>query len=131
MVMLRSKSKPLGKGDRVVVVRDLVGIPEGTRGRIEVVSGLTWIRYWVQLDDGTWHGTIDEADVVGERDWPAYRRERAEAEARAAEEALRPPAPAAAADDDGAAADTGAAADSRIPAHILERSRAARARVGG
>ena len=111
---------------RVVATKDLVGVPMGTSGRIEVVNGLTWMRYWVQFDNGVWLGSVDAGAVVAEQEWPRFQLERAEAEARAAEAAARAPveeAPAAAA---APADDTGAS--SKIPAALLARSQAARAK---
>ena len=118
-------AKGLSKKSRVVAARDLVGVPEGTPGRIELVNGLTWIRYWVQFDNGVWLGSVDADAVVAEDDWEDHLERRAAAQARAAEEASRPAAetaPAAAAAD-AAPAD---AATSKIPAALLARSQAAR-----
>ena len=111
---------------RVVATKDLVGVPMGTSGRIEMVNGLTWMRYWVQFDNGVWLGSVDAGAVVAERDWPLFELQRAEAEARAAEEATRPPVEAAPAAAAAATAETGAS--SKIPAALLARSQAARAK---
>lgn len=125
----RRGAKELSKRSRVVAVHDLVGVPEGTSGRVEVVNGLTWIRYWVQFDNGVWLGSVDAKAVVAEDDWWDYRERRTAEAARAAEEAARPKAavaPAAA-----AAAPAGAAPDastSKIPAALLARSQAAKAK---
>jgi len=108
---------------RVTLTRDIRNVPEGTNGKIKVVQGLTWARYWVQFDNGQWVGSVSAADLVREGDYEEFKKRRAE-------EALRPkveekPAEAPAADAGGAAA--GGAA-SRVPAHLLERSRKARER---
>lgn len=125
-------AKSLSTKSRVVAARDLVGVPEGTGGRIELVNGLTWIRYWVQFDNGVWLGSVDGDAVVAEEDWEDHLERRAAAQARAAEEASRPKAeaaPAAAAPSgDAAPAD---AATSRIPAALLARSQAAKAKKQG
>ena len=110
---------------RVVATKDLVGVPMGTPGRIEVVNGLTWVRYWVQFDNGVWLGSVDAAAVVAEDEWPLYQLRRAEEQARAAEAASRPPAEEAA---PAAAPAADAGATSRIPAALLARSQAARAK---
>jgi hypothetical protein len=130
MPLLKRKHDELVKGDRVVATTDLVGIPEGSAGRIEMVGGLTWKRCWVQFDSGQWMGSIDMSAVVAEGDWPDYQRRRAE-EAAAAEEAARNPPPVAAAEAPAAAnaGGGGTGPASRIPAHILERSTAARERL--
>lgn len=38
--------------DRVVAAQDLPGVPEGTPGRVVMVTGLSWIRYRVRFDNG-------------------------------------------------------------------------------
>jgi len=108
---------------RVTLTRDIRNVPEGTNGKIKVAQGLTWVRYWVQFDNGQWVGSVSAADLVREGDYEEFKRRRAE-------EALRPkveekPADAPAADAGGAAA---GGASSRVPAHLLERSRKARER---
>ncbi len=113
---------------RVVATKDLVGVPMGTPGRIEVVNGLTWMRYWVQFDNEVWLGSVDAAAVVAEDEWPLYQLRRAEAEARAAEEAARPPAEATPAAAAAPAADADTGASSKIPAALLARSQAAKAK---
>ena len=122
-------AKGLSTKSRVVAARDLVGVPEGTPGRIELVNGLTWTRYWVQFDNGVWLGSVDSKAVVAEDDWEDHLEQRAAAAARAAEEAARPPAekaPAAAPAEAAAPADAGT---SRIPAALLARSQAAKAKA--
>jgi hypothetical protein len=110
--------------ERVTLTRDIRGVPEGSNGVVKVANGLTWARYWVQFDDGTWVGSVSAADLVREGDYEEFKKRRAE-------EALRPKveaAPAAAAASGDAAGGAGGAAASRVPAHLLERSQKARAR---
>ena len=38
--------------DRVVAAQDLPGVPEGTPGRVVMVTGLSWTRYRVRFDNG-------------------------------------------------------------------------------
>ncbi len=46
--------------DRVEAVDDeLPGVPAGTRGRITEVTGLSWIRYRVQFDNGREVNLVD------------------------------------------------------------------------
>ena len=109
--------------ERVTLTRDIRGVPEGTHGIVKVANGLTWARYWVQFDNGAWIGSVSGADLVREGDYDEFVQWRTE-------EALRPkveaaPAPAAASAGDGGGGDGPA---SRVPAHLLERSRNARAR---
>lgn len=127
--MARTKNidKPLRRGDRVTATRDLPGIPEGTEGRVHLVNGLTWRRYWVFFDNGVQQGSIDDKFVVRVGEYEAWKaREAAKAEAGAA-------TPAAAEADTVAAADAPAASDSaasRVPAHLLERAKRAKERRG-
>ena len=130
MVTKVGSSEALKVGANVVAVEPLVGVPEGSKGRVTVVNGLTWLRYGVQFDNGLWVGSIDASKVVPEKELDTYKQQRAEAEARRAAEAER--AASAPVDADaGGGGETASGAASLIPAHILERSKAARARVGG
>jgi hypothetical protein len=98
---------------------DLPGVPIGTPGKVLQVSGVTWIRYRVLFDNGVQQGLLDGRHIVARKDFvPLDERVELEAVADEAE-----------GDDDGAAA-TGGAADNEfgVPAHLLERSAAARAR---
>ncbi len=45
--------------DRVVAAEDLPGVPKGTPGRVMTVTGLKWIRYRVQFDNGIEHSLVD------------------------------------------------------------------------
>lgn len=45
--------------DRVEAAQDLPGVPEGTPGRIVMVTGLTWIRYRVGFDNGVELNLLD------------------------------------------------------------------------
>ena len=97
---------------------DLPGVPDGTPGKVLQVSGVTWIRYRVLFENGVEHGLLDGRHIRARNDWvPADERVEEEVVAEAA------------AADDGAAASS-AAADNEfgVPAHLLERSVAARAR---
>lgn len=117
---------PLKARERVIATHDFRGIAEGTPGRIRTVQGLTGHRYWIQWEGDQWMGNVQPQDVVRASDWEDFKRRRAE-------EALRPKveaAPAAAApaggtDGEGGGAGAGAG---RVPAHLLERSKAARTR---
>jgi hypothetical protein len=118
----------LRKGDAVLAATALPGVPEGTKGKVVLSVGLTWIRYWIRFENGVERGSVNRAKLARPSEWDEIvarrargddEKEEATAEAAAEEEA----APAAEA--------TGAA--SRVPAHLLERSRKARekATAGG
>lgn len=120
---------PFRKGEKVVATRDLGPIPGGTEGKIQLQNGIAgWKRYWVLFDGGHQKGQIDHNDLVRPDQMQAWidRREAAEQAALASASAA---AEVTAGGDAGAAAGTGPA--SLIPAHLLERSRAAKARLLG
>jgi hypothetical protein len=102
---------------------ELPGVPAGTKGKVLQVSGVTWIRYRVLFENGVEHGLLDGRHLVRPKDFVPVD-ERVEA------------APVEAAATDGAAdaggGDDGGAADNAfgVPAHLLERSKNARARLG-
>jgi hypothetical protein len=45
--------------DRVEAVHDLPGVPEGTPGKVLIVTGLSWIRYRVRFDNGVELNLLD------------------------------------------------------------------------
>ena len=55
--------------DRVEAVHDLPGVPEGTPGKVLIVTGLSWIRYRVRFDNGVELNLLD-----GHHLRPALRR---------------------------------------------------------
>jgi hypothetical protein len=116
-----AKTALLKARERVTLTRDIRGVPEGMSGVVKVANGLTWARYWVQFDNGSWVGSVSAADLVREGDYEAFKIRRAEEALRPKEEAK--PVEAAVADDGG-----GGGAASRVPAHLLERSQKARER---
>lgn len=120
---------PFRTKEKVVVMRDLGAVPAGTPGRVSMVNGLsTWIRYWVRTEDGELVGQVDHSDLARPDqvdDWQRWQEEQ-----RAAAEA--PPAAAEAEPAAVGAGGGGGGASSGIPEHLLERSRAAKARkLGG
>jgi hypothetical protein len=98
---------------------DLPSVPAGTPGKVLQVGGVSWIRYRVLFENGVEQGLLDGRHIVARKDYiPVEDR----VEVEAVEDT-------ASASDDGAAAE-GAAADNEfgVPAHLLERAKAARAR---
>jgi hypothetical protein len=93
-------------------------VPDGTPGKVLQVSGVSWIRYRVLFENGIEQGLLDGRHIVAPKDWvPADERvavEEVEAAGPADDDA-----PAAAASDDN---------EFGVPAHLLERAKAARAR---
>ncbi len=116
-------------GDWVVAVEPVGDIPEGTRGRIKVVDGFGWVRYWVAWETGEWTGSVDSASVVRTDHLEQWRAEREAAQAAAqATQAASASGPADGNGDGGAGAAGAAPGGGRVPEHLLERSRQARAR---
>ncbi len=139
-VLVPKKTKdldtPFRKGEEVLTVRDIRGAGQGKVGNVRLVNGLSdynggtpWVRYWVKFDDGSLLGHVSHSDLVRPQQlnaWQTREDERVEA-AKAAESAIETDAAAPAAD----AGDAGGGVASLIPAALLERSRAAKARLLG
>ncbi len=113
-----TKPDQLKRRDRVVSLVDLRGVPRGTPGRVTLVSGLTWIRYFVDFDNGVSVAGLDRMQLATPAEWREWKDRPAGAPAAVAEK------PAAAA----ASAEAGESVGG-IPAHLLERSRQARERL--
>ena len=113
----------LKRGAKVVSLLDMRGVPRGTTGRVTMVSGLTWIRYFVDFDNGVSMPSVDRSKLATPAEWREWKDRPAGA--------MVPEAEAEAASGDGAPAGGTAAAESvgGIPAHLLERSRQARERL--
>ena len=58
----------LRKGDKVVATTDLRAVPEGTAGKVIVVNGFTWIRYWVRFENGEVLGQISRDKLATKLD---------------------------------------------------------------
>lgn len=114
------KTEQLKRGAKVVALADLRGIPRGTTGRVTMVSGLTWIRYFVDFDNGVGVPSLDRSVLATPAEWREWKDRPAGATA---------PAAATAAATDGAAAGEATEPVGGIPAHLLERSRQARERL--
>jgi hypothetical protein len=114
--------RPIGldRHEKVRAWIDLPGVPAGTPGKVLQVGGLSWIRYRVLFENGVEHGLLDGRHIVARNDFVPVD-ERVEVEEIAVVEG---------ATDDAAAGGDAAAADNEfgVPAHLLERAQAARAR---
>lgn len=120
---------PFRKGELVIATRDLEDVPGGTEGKIQLHNGLgSWHRYWVLFEGTRQMGQVDHDDLVRPSQLQAWKDRKVEA-ALAAERAASGAAEAAAAEV--TAGDAGGGAASLIPAHLLERSKAAKARLLG
>lgn len=121
---------PFRKGEQVMTTRDVDGVNSGTRGKIQLQNGLGhWVRYWVLFEDGRQVGQVDHNDLTRPDQleaWMAREEARAEAALRSEEESA---AAEVGAGDAGGGGGSGIA--SQIPAALLERSKAAKARLLG
>lgn len=114
----------LRKGDEVILTTDLREVPEGTKGKVVLVVGLTWIRYWIAFENGVAVGSVNRRHVATPAEWEARLARGEEPEADGATDA-----------DGDAAGDEGAGggythAGVLIPQLLLDRSKAARERLG-
>jgi len=133
MLFRRRSGDSVLVGDRVVAVEPIGDIPEGALGQVKVIDGFGWVRYWVAWDTGEWTGSVDSASVVRVDRLEQWRAEREQARAAASQAAARATsAPSGGDGGDGGDSDGAAAGGTpgagRVPDHLLERSRQARAR---
>ena len=158
-------NRMFSRNERVVAAYDLPGVPERTGGKIKMVNGFEWQRYWVFFDNGVQLGSLDGSALLRPHHWERWRSEREEVmaemksrmEAAVAEqeallelaenpEAAAPAAELPASDseavgNDASADEAGTAGSAasgeaaalleKLPDHLVERSRMARARLGG
>jgi len=116
---------PFQRGEKVLTTRDVSGMESGTRGTIRLSNGLgEWRRYWVRFADGTIHGQVSHEDLVRPDQLHLWeeRREQLRLEAERGPEVTEAVA---------SEGDSSGGASSQIPAHLLERSKAAKARLLG
>jgi hypothetical protein len=126
MAKTATASNQLRKGDKVVATTDLRAVPEGTAGKVIVVNGFTWIRYWVRFENGEVLGSISRDKLATKQDL----QDKANGVVSGAVEA-----------GDDAGADAAAGDDSSggvttpngtfVPQKHIDRAKAARARLTG
>jgi len=119
---------PFRRGEKIVSTRDIMGIAPGTPGKIQIHNGLgRWNRYWVMFEGDRQVGQVDHNDLTRPyqlADWMQREDDKAAAALRSAEEDTT----AAEAEPSG---DAVGGAAGLIPAHLLERSKAAMQRLKG
>ena len=126
--------RPFTRNEVVMATEDLPGVPAHSTGKIKMVNGVTWRRYWVFFENGVQIGSLDSQQLVRPDDWDHFLAARAAQEAAAAAAAAAAASGAAAADDTGSAdsaADDSPNAHLRamVPDYLLERSASARTRL--
>jgi len=50
-------------GDRVRAVVDLPGVPVGTKGKVILADGLSWLRYTVRFENGVERTFLDARHI--------------------------------------------------------------------
>ena len=50
-------------GDRVRATVDLIGVPQGTEGKVLLANGFNWLRYRVLFDNGTEAADLDQRNI--------------------------------------------------------------------
>lgn len=112
-------------GAKVRATVDLPGVPMGTKGKVALSNGVTWLRYWVRFENGEMLSHINHDEIVVSHAWDQFfwQQER-DAEAAAAA--------AAGAATEGGGGGGGAAADNAfgVPQYLLDRTKAALERFG-
>ncbi len=124
--MARADRPKLHKGAEVIAAVDLPGVPAGTSGKVVIVNGLTWLRAWVRFANGVAMGSVGGEKLVTPAEWERRL-------------AGGDDAPEATATSSGPGEDGDAVADGGegvavngvvVPSKLIERSKAARARLG-
>jgi hypothetical protein len=115
----------LRKGDEVILTTDLREVPEGTRGKVVLVVGLSWIRYWVAFENGVAVGSVNRKHLATPSEWEDRLARGDEPEADAS----------GGGDGADAGGDAGAGGGYThngilVPQLLLDRSKAARERLG-
>lgn len=125
----------LKRKSKVLAFVDLPGVPEGTKGRVALVDGWdTWIRYTVLFDNGVDIGSLNREVLVPAKKYAEFDRRRTHAfETGAFDEPEVDESTESGAEGDGAAAggDSPVVNGVTIPGYLIERSKAARERLGG
>jgi len=125
--MASTATEELHRRDAVVASVDLRNVPAGTKGKVAIVNGLKWIRYWVRFDNGESIGSLDRSKLATPAEWDRVLNGDEE----------QPAGAVAAADGDGSAADAPSAgggvttsSGTVVPQKLIDRAAAARARLG-
>ena len=123
---------PFKRGQKVRLVDDLPGYPAGSQGKVAVANGFTWLRYWVRFADGATVGHVSHDSLVKANDYDTFlvARDREALEAEQAAEAADSADTADGAGGGGAAGGGVEVNGVTIPQLLLDRSAAARQRLG-
>ena len=123
----------LKRKSKVVAFEDLPGVPEGTKGQVALVGGWDkWIRYHVLFENGATLGSVNREFLVPAKQYEELKARRTEVLESGVLD--KPEVDEAAAAEGGEAAASGGEGATvngvAIPAHLIERSKNARQRLG-
>lgn len=120
----------LKRGTKVRLVNDHGPVPAGTTGKVAVANGLTWKRYWVRLTDGRSISHVDHDSLVVAKHYDQFlvARQREADQAAAALETVSATETAATGSASGGGVEVNGV---MVPQLLLDRSAAARTRLGG
>lgn len=131
MAKTATAPEQLRKGTKVRALTHLRDVAKGTKGKVILVDGLSWIRYWVRFDNGVYLGSVPRQDLATPEQW--QRHLSGEDEPSEVAGATSSAEADAGGDGDEGAGGGGKATPSGtvVPQKLLERSAAARARLAG
>lgn len=119
----------LARKERVVAAVDMPGVPGGTRGKVILVEGFSWIRYWVRFENGVVRGSLNRNKLARPREWQWIQERRALGIED--DQDVAGGAGSSAGDSVGEAVASGAEINGvSVPEHLLERSANRRAALG-
>ena len=123
--MAKGVATEFRRNEKVRTLDDLPGVPQGTEGKVLLVSGFTWTRYRVAFDNGYDLGSIDGSHLSRPKEYEQALALR-EAGASTAVATSNGDSDAVAAESAGEAKVVNGVS---VPGHLLERSRRARERL--
>jgi len=115
----------LRKGDKVVASADLRGVPAGTEGKVALVNGLSWVRYWIRFDNGVAIGSVNRSHLATPKEW---ERKLSGVDDGAAETVAEEDSDGAGVESTGGGGVT-TANGAVVPQKLIDRAKAARARL--
>ena len=123
----------LKRKSKIVAFIDLPGVPEGTKGLVALVGGWDkWIRYHVLFDNGVTLGSVNREFLAPVKRYDELRSRRRDVLDSGVldEPEVDETAEAEATGGDGGGGEGATVNGVAIPAHLIERSKQARQRLG-
>ena len=72
MAKTSNPSDQLRKGNKVGALNDMRDVPAGTEGKVIMVAGFTWVRYWVRFENGIYLGTVNRHELATPDEWKRH-----------------------------------------------------------